>query len=36
MAIYYRRNGTGYLIASSQGNDRFVVYRRASSALSDL
>jgi myo-inositol-hexaphosphate 3-phosphohydrolase len=28
LTIYYRRNGTGYLIASSQGNDRFVVYRR--------
>lgn len=28
LTIYYRRDGTGYLIASSQGNDRFVVYRR--------
>jgi PKD repeat protein len=28
LTIYYRRNGGGYLIASSQGNDRFVVYRR--------
>jgi myo-inositol-hexaphosphate 3-phosphohydrolase/PKD repeat protein len=28
LAIYYREGGLGYLIASSQGNDRFVVYRR--------
>jgi 3-phytase len=28
LAIYYRPNGTGYLIASSQGNNRFTVYRR--------
>ncbi|MGH6692963.1 MAG: phytase, partial [Gemmatimonadales bacterium] len=28
LTIYYRGNGLGYLIASSQGNDRFVVYRR--------
>ncbi len=26
LAIYHRRNGLGYLIASSQGNDRFTVY----------
>ena len=28
LTIYYGPNGTGYLIASSQGNDTFVVYRR--------
>ncbi len=28
LTIYYRANGLGYLIASSQGNSRFVVYRR--------
>jgi len=28
LTIYYRAGGLGYLIASSQGNDRFVVYRR--------
>ncbi len=28
LTIYYRANGFGYLIASSQGNSRFVVYRR--------
>ncbi len=28
LTIYYRRDGVGYLIASSQGNSRFNVYRR--------
>ena len=28
LAIYYRPDGTGYLIASSQGSNDFVVYRR--------
>ena len=28
LAIYYRGDGLGYLLASSQGNDRFIVYRR--------
>jgi len=28
LAIYYGPNGTGHLIASSQGNDEFVVYER--------
>lgn len=28
LTLYYRRGGLGYLIASSQGNDRFIVYRR--------
>jgi len=28
LTLYYRRDGRGYLVASSQGNDRFVVYRR--------
>jgi len=28
LTIYYRRDGAGYLIASSQGNSRFNVYRR--------
>jgi 3-phytase len=28
LAIYYASNRTGYLIASSQGSDEFVVYRR--------
>lgn len=28
LAIYYASDGTGYLIASSQGTDEFVVYRR--------
>lgn len=28
LTIYYLRDGTGYLIASSQGNSTFVVYRR--------
>jgi myo-inositol-hexaphosphate 3-phosphohydrolase len=31
LTIYYRGGGLGYLIASSQGNDRFVVYRREGS-----
>ncbi len=31
LSIYYREDGLGYLIASSQGNDRFVVYRREGS-----
>jgi 3-phytase len=28
LALYYAGDGTGYLLASSQGNDRFVVYTR--------
>ncbi|WP_214105417.1 phytase [Acrocarpospora catenulata] len=28
LTIYYRRGGTGYLLASSQGDDTFAVYRR--------
>lgn len=28
LTIYYKPNGEGYLIASSQGNDDFAVYRR--------
>jgi 3-phytase len=28
LSIYYRRDGTGYLIASSQGDDSFAVYER--------
>lgn len=28
LAIYYASDGTGYLIASSQGNNEFAVYRR--------
>jgi len=28
LTIYYARDGGGYLIASSQGNDRFIVYER--------
>jgi len=28
LTIYYATNGTGYLIASSQGSDEFVIYRR--------
>ena len=28
LTIYYKTDGTGYLIASSQGNSTFVVYRR--------
>ncbi len=28
LAIYYASNGTGYLIASSQGSSEFVVYQR--------
>ncbi len=28
LTIYYAGNGTGYLIASSQGNNTFVIYRR--------
>jgi hypothetical protein len=28
LTIYYAANGAGYLIASSQGNDEFAVYRR--------
>lgn len=28
LAIYYKSDGTGYLIASSQGNNSFVVYTR--------
>ena len=28
LTMYYGGAGTGYLIASSEGNDRFVVYRR--------
>jgi 3-phytase len=31
LAIYYRRDGLGYLVASSQGNDRYTVYRREGS-----
>jgi len=31
LAIAYGRNGTGYLIASSQGNSTYVVYRREQS-----
>lgn len=29
LAIYYARDGKGYLVASSQGNNTFVVYERA-------
>ncbi|PJF29142.1 MAG: hypothetical protein CUN52_09890 [Phototrophicales bacterium] len=29
LAIYYAQNGAGYLLASSQGSSRFVVYDRA-------
>ncbi|OJF10534.1 phytase [Couchioplanes caeruleus] len=29
LTIYYRGNGRGYLLASSQGDDTFVVYQRA-------
>ncbi len=32
LAIYYSGNETGYLIASSQGDDRFAVYDRQSNA----
>ncbi len=28
LAIYYKSNGTGYLIGSSQGNSSFIVYTR--------
>lgn len=28
LTLYCRRGGLGYLIASSQGNDRYIVYRR--------
>jgi 3-phytase len=28
LTLYYGSNGTGYLIASSQGSDAFVIYRR--------
>ncbi|MDZ7344300.1 MAG: phytase [candidate division KSB1 bacterium] len=28
LALYYAANGKGYLIASSQGSDEFVIYRR--------
>ena len=28
LAIYYAAKGTGYILASSQGNDSFLVYRR--------
>ncbi|MDX9905473.1 MAG: phytase [Bacteroidales bacterium] len=28
MSIYYKNNGTGYLVVSSQGNHSFAVYRR--------
>ncbi len=28
LALYYGKNGIGYLIASSQGSDDFVIYRR--------
>jgi 3-phytase len=28
LAIYYRGDGSGYLLASSQGSDAFVVYQR--------
>ncbi|NJN96388.1 MAG: phytase [Anaerolineales bacterium] len=28
LALYYAKDGTGYLLASSQGNSRFVVYER--------
>jgi 3-phytase len=28
LSIYYASDGTGYLIASSQGDNKFVVYRR--------
>ncbi len=31
LTLYYRRDGRGYLIASSQGNDRYIVYRREGS-----
>lgn len=31
LTIYYASNGNGYLIASSQGNDKFVVYERQGS-----
>ncbi|MEV6596393.1 phytase [Actinoplanes sp. NPDC051346] len=29
LTIYYRRNGRGYLLASSQGDNTFVVYQRS-------
>jgi 3-phytase len=28
LTLYYRRDGCGYLLASSQGNHRYTVYRR--------
>lgn len=28
MSLYYKRDNTGYLIVSSQGNDTFAVYER--------
>ena len=31
LTIYYASDGTGYLIASSQGSDEFVVYTREGS-----
>ncbi len=31
LAIYYAADGTGYLIASSQGNNTYVIYRREGS-----
>ena len=31
LTIYYRKDGSGYLIASSQGADEFVVYERTGS-----
>lgn len=31
LTLYYRRDGRGYLIVSSQGNDRYIVYRREGS-----
>ncbi|GII61908.1 hydrolase [Sphaerisporangium krabiense] len=31
LTIYYRRGGQGYLLASSQGDDTFAVYRREGS-----
>jgi 3-phytase len=31
LSLYYASDGTGYLIASSQGADKFVVYRREGS-----
>ncbi len=30
LTIYYARNGSGYLIVTSQSNNRFVLYRRKS------